>query len=397
MTKLAIFGGSPVRETTLSYGKQYIDDEDIAAVSNTLKSAFLTCGPKVVELESALCALTQASHAVAVSNGTAALHCACLAAGIGPGDEVIVPPITFAASANCVLYCGATPVFADIDPLTWEISPSSIREKITPKTKAVIAVDFTGQSCDYTAILEICRQHDLLLIEDAAHSIGTKYYGRPIGSIADLTTFSFHPVKTVTSGEGGAILTNSDDLYQKLLLFAKHGITHDPSLLSCSRDEKWYYEQLELGYNYRITDIQCALLLSQLKKLPLFAKKRTQITETYRSAFQGMDEIILQQETPGSETVRHLFVIRLDLKKLKTGRTEIFKALQAENIGVNVHYIPVYYFPYYKKLGYKRGICREAESLYEGIITLPLFYSMTDRDTQDVIKALHKVIDFYKV
>lgn len=397
MTKLAILGGAPVREKYLSYGRQYIDDSDIQAVASVLTSDFLTCGPKIPELESALCEIGGSKYAVAVANGTAALHCACLAAGIGPGDEVIVTPITFAASANCILYCGGTPVFADIDPDTWEISPADIEKKITQKTKAVIAVDYTGQSCDYTAIKKICQKHNLLLIEDAAHAIGTKYNGLPVGSIADMTTFSFHPVKTVTAGEGGAILTNSAGLRAKLELAAKHGITHDKSLLTRNSDCKWYYEEIELGYNYRLTDIQSALLLSQLQKLDRFAARRREITEIYNRAFGNLPEITLQKETPGSDTVRHIYVIRLNTQMLKASRREVFDALQAENIGVNVHYIPVYFFPYYKNLGYPEGLCPHAEALYEQIVTLPLFYAMTDRDVQDVIDAVNKVIDCYRL
>ncbi len=396
MEKLAILGGNPVRETYLSYGKQTIDEDDILAVTRVLKSDFLTCGPKVSEVEDALGQIGGANYATVVSNGTAALHCACLAAGIGPGDEVIVPPITFAASSNCVLYCGATPVFADIDPNTWEISPEQIKRKLTSKTKAVIAVDYTGQACDYSAILQICKEHGLLLIEDAAHSIGTRYFGKPVGSFADMTAFSFHPVKTVTAGEGGAVLTNSSDLHQKLQLISKHGITHNKNLYSKEKDSQWYYEQIGLGYNYRITDLQCALLLSQLKKLGRFAARRQAITQQYKDALSSLPELTLQQETPGSDTVRHLFVVRLNTQMLKTGRKEIFDALRAENIGVHVHYIPVYYFPYYRTLGYEPGLCPNAEALYQEILTLPLYYAMTDADVSDVVSALHKVIGFYR-
>ncbi len=396
MEKLAIQGGTPVRNTFLSYGRQYIDEDDIASVVSVLKSDFLTCGPKISELENALCQIGGASYATVVSSGTAALHCACLAAGIGPGDEVIVPPITFAASANCVLYCGATPVFADIDPDTWEISPKEIEQKITSKTKAVIAVDYTGQACDYSAIMSICKQKGILLIEDAAHSIGTRYFGKPVGSFSDMTIFSFHPVKTVTAGEGGAILTNSPDLNERLQLFAKHGITHDKSRLSEGQDNKWYYEQVELGYNYRITDIQCALLLSQLKKLERFANRRKEIARMYTDALGSIKTLILQKETPGSDTVRHLFVVRLNTRKLKTGRKEVFDAMRAENIGVHVHYIPVYFFPHYQRLGYLPGLCPNAEALYQELLTLPLHYSMTDKDVSDVICALQKVTAYYQ-
>lgn len=393
MHKLAIHGGEPTRKTYLSYGRQYIDEADIAAVTEVLRSDFLTCGPKAPEVERALCEISGAGYGVATSNGTTALHTACMAAGIGRGDEVIVTPITFAASANCVLYCDGTPIFADIDSKTWQISPESIKEKISPRTRAVIAVDYAGQPCDYDAIRKICKDNGLILIEDAAHAIGTSYKGMPVGSFADMTTFSFHPVKTVTSGEGGAVMTNSPELYRKLNLLSKHGITRDPETIG--KDEDWYYEQIELGNNYRITDIQCALLLSQLKKLPAFAARRQEITKKYIEAFSDMPEITLQEEYEGSETVRHLFVIRLNLDMLKTGRKQVFDALRAENIGVNVHYIPVYTFPYYARMGYRRGICPQAEALYEEIITLPLFYAMTDVDTDDVIAAVKKVIAHY--
>lgn len=394
--KPAIFGGVPVRDTKLSYGRQYIDSEDIAAVADTLNSDFLTCGPKVEAFEAELCELTGAGYAAAVSNGTAALHVACLAAGIGPGDEVITTPITFAATANAVLYCGGTPVFADIDPETYEINPLSIESKITHKTKAVITVDFTGQACDYDAIRAVCRKHGLLLIEDAAHSIGTRYRGIPVGKIADLTTFSFHPVKTVTAGEGGAVLAQDAALAERVKLFARHGITREKGLLRDQGNSGWYYEQQLLGYNYRLTDLQCALAISQLKKLDQFAARRRELAEQYDRLLGAIPEVRLQKETDGSETVRHLYILRLDFSGLSCTRKEIYDALQAENIGVNVHYIPVYYFPYYQQLGYQKGLCPRAEEYYESCLTLPLFYSMTDRDQLDVVHAVDKVITYYR-
>ncbi len=394
--KPAIFGGVPVRDTKLSYGRQYIDSEDIAAVADTLNSDFLTCGPKVEAFEAELCQLTGAGYAAAVSNGTAALHVACLAAGIGPGDEVITTPITFAATANAVLYCGGTPIFADIDPETYEIDPLSIESKITHKTKAVITVDFTGQACDYDAIRAVCRKHGLLLIEDAAHSIGTRYRGIPVGKIADLTTFSFHPVKTVTAGEGGAVLAQDAALAERVKLFARHGITREKELLRDQGNSGWYYEQQLLGYNYRLTDLQCALAVSQLKKLDRFAARRRELAEQYDRLLGAIPEVRLQKETDGSETVRHLYILRLDFIGLCCTRKEIYDALQAENIGVNVHYIPVYYFPYYQQLGYQKGLCPRAEEYYESCLTLPLFYSMTDRDQLDVVHAVDKVITYYR-
>lgn len=395
MRELALHGGEPVRKTRLTYGHQYIDEDDIRAVTETLKSDFLTCGPKTSELEQALCAVTGAAHCTTVSNGTAALHTVCLAAGIAPGDEVITTPITFAASANAVLYCGGTPVFADIDPKTYEIDPKSVEERITDKTKAVIAVDFTGAPCNYDALCAICWKHHLLLIEDAAHSIGTRYRGTPVGSVADLTTFSFHPVKTITAGEGGAVASQDEELARRVQLFARHGITRDRNLLWEQGNSSWYYEQQLLGYNYRMTDIQCALALSQLEKLERFSARRKELVRRYDEIFRKMPEVFVQEENQGSDTVRHLYVLRLNLDRLRCGRREFYDALQAENIGVNVHYIPVYYFPYYRKLGYQKGLCPNAEAYYESCVTLPLFYGMTDQDQEDVVEAVRKVTNYY--
>lgn len=396
MGKLAVFGGKSIRDTYLPYGRQFIDEDDIHAVVQTLQSDFLTCGPKVKEFEQALCSLTGANFATAVSNGTGALHVACLAAGIRSGDEVITTPITFAATANAILYCGGTPVFADIDPKTYTIDPRSIEGHITEKTKAIIAVDFTGQACAYDPILEICHKYNLLLIEDAAHSIGTMYRGRPVGQISDLTTFSFHPVKTLTAGEGGAVLAQDPELAKRMELFARHGITRNPQLLQEQANSNWYYEQKLLGYNYRMTDIQCALAISQMEKLDRFAARRKQLVGQYNQMLHEIPEVILQEENDGSDSVRHLYILRLDFRNLSCGRKEIYDALQAENIGVNVHYIPVYFFPYYQQLGYQRGICPNAEDYYETSMTLPLFYSMTDRDQQDVVNAVKKVLGYYR-
>ena len=294
--QLAINGGKPVRKSKLFYGHQYIDDADVQAVVEVLKSDYLTCGPKITELEQKLCEITGAKYAVVCSNGTAALHIACQAAGVGEQDEVITTPITFAASANCALYCGAKPVFADIDPNTYNISPKSVEEKIGERTKAVVAVDFTGQAVELEKLQNICKKNKLVLIEDGAHSIGTKYNGKAVGSIADMTTFSFHPVKTVTGGEGGAVLTNNEQYYKKLLLYRAHGITRDPELLERESHGSWYYEQIDLGMNYRMTDIQAALILSQLDKLSAFSKRRKEIVERYNQAFSEIPELFVQQE-----------------------------------------------------------------------------------------------------
>ena len=305
--------------------------------------------------------------------------------------------MTFAASANCALYCGARPVFADIDPETYNIDPASIEAHITEHTKAVVAVDYTGQAVKLDEIKAICKKHNLVLIEDAAHAIGTKYKGQAVGSIADMTTFSFHPVKTITGGEGGAILTDNDEYYQKLLLYRSHGITHDASLMNKEPDGPWYYQQIDLGYNYRMTDIQAALLISQLDKLPSFSKRRKEIVAKYNEAFADNDAIFVQKEIPESDTTRHLYILRLIPEKLKIDRRQFFDALGAENIVCNVHYIPVYYFPYYQKMGYKKGLCPNAEKLYDEEITLPLFYAMTDEDVESVIKAVNRITAYYHV
>ena len=383
-------------EKKIGYGHQYIDDADIQAVVDVLKSDYLTCGPKIDEAEEKLCRITGAKHAVLIANGTAALHAICFAAGIGEGDEVITTPITFAASANCALYCGGKPVFADINPETYNIDPDQIEKCITNKTKAVVAVDFTGQAVEINRIKALCDQHGLVFVEDAAHSLGTKYDGKPVGSIADMTEFSFHPVKTCTAGEGGAITTNDDELYKKLLLFRTHGITRNPAWMNKEPEGGWYYQQIDLGYNYRMTDIQAALLSSQLDKLDMFATRRKELVKRYNEAFSKMPEITVQKEIPESDTVRHLYILQFNLEMLKCGRREIFDALQAEGVGVNVHYIPTYTFPYYQKLGYKMGACPNAEKLYERMVSIPLYYGLTNEQQDKVIEAVQKVILYYR-
>lgn len=397
MERLAINGGTPVRKTKLYYGRQWIDEEDVRKVDEVLTSDFITCGPKVKELEKVFADCVEADYAVAVSNGTAALHCACIAAGIGLGDEVITTPLTFVASANCILYCGARPVFADVDTKTYNIDPQSIEAHITEKTKAVIVVDFTGQAVRIKEIKEICDRNNLILIEDAAHSFGTKYNGRAVGSLADMTCFSFHPVKTITSGEGGMITTNNEIFYKKIVLAHTHGITHEDSqMLDVPHEGPWYYEQVSLGYNYRMTDFQAALLLSQLKKFNLFISKRREIVKRYDRVFSLFSEIRIQQEIPESETCRHLYVIQLELEKLACTRRQFFDAMAAENVQCQIHYIPIYWFPYYQKLGYKKGICPNAEKIYKRIMSIPLYPKMTDQDIEDVIRTVKKVVKNYR-
>lgn len=396
MEKLAIFGGSPVREKPISYGRHFIDGEDIAAVVKVLADEELTNGSRIPELEQKLCEITGAKYAVAVSNGTAALHLAALAAGVKPGDEVIVSSITFAASSNCILYCGAKPVFADIRPDTYNIDPSSIRKLITPKTKGIVAVDFTGQAVEHDEIRAICKEHGLFLIEDAAHAIGTKYNGQPVGGIADMTCFSFHPVKTVTGGEGGAVTTDDEQLYRRLRRLRSHGITREQGEMIHPTEARWYNEQVELGYNYRLTDFQAALLLSQLNKLPLFSARRREIAEKYNEAFKDMPELIVQREIPESETTRHLYILRLNLDRLTCDRQQFFDALWAENIQSQVHYIPVYWHSYYEKQGYTKGLCPNAEAYFHEVMSLPLYYSLENRDVEDVIHAVKKIVDHYR-
>lgn len=395
MEKLALFGGTPIRTNKIGYGRQWIDNDDIKAVSDVLNGDFLTCGPKVTECEQVIAKYVGAKYCTMCANGTAALHIAMLAAGVGIGDEVITTPLTFAASANCALYVGAKVVFADIDKDTYEIDPDDIERKITNKTKAIVAVDFTGQTPNLNRIVEICKKHNIILIEDGAQSFGTSYRGKKVGSIADITTFSFHPVKSITCGEGGAVTTNNDEFGKRIALFARHGITHDEKLMKEAPHEgTWYYEQIELGYNYRLTDFQAALLLSQLKKIDKFKNRRDEIVKKYDAEFSKIPEIKLMKYTEGSDTFRHLYIIQLKLDKLNCTRREAYDALAAEGVQCQIHYVPVYWFPYYHKLGYEKGLCKNVEDVYKGFLTIPLFPKMSDNDVSDVVAAIKKVISF---
>jgi len=387
---LAINGGEPVRRQLLPYAHQTIDDDDIAAVVAALRSDWLTTGPKVEEFETVFARYVGAKHAVAVSSGTAALHAAVYALGIGPRDEVIVPAMTFASTANCVVFQGGTPLFADVEEETLLLDPVAVEALVTPRTRAVITVDYAGQPCDYQALQGAVGDHGLPVISDACHALGGAVGGAPVGSLTDLSTFSFHPVKHIATGEGGMITTDDPDLAQRMRVFRNHGITTDHR----QRAERgaWSYEMVDLGYNYRLSDLQCALGLRQLDKLESWVERRQAIGADYREALAGIPGIEPLAVRPGVSHAYHLFVIRLADDRLAPRRDEIFTALRAEGIGVNVHYIPVHLHPFYtKRFGTSPGLCPIAEAASEAILSLPMFPAMTDRDVTDVVTALRKV------
>jgi len=392
---LAIDGGTPVREETLAYGGQTIEEEDMEAVAETLRSDWLTTGPKVEAFEEKFADFVGTEEAVAVSNGTAALHAAMHAIGIGSGDEVIVPAMTFAATANSVVFEGGTPVFADVDPKTLLLDPESVEERITEDTKAVVGVDYVGQPCRYDALCEIANAHDLVLLDDACHATGGTYKGDPVGSIANLNTFSFHPVKNMTTGEGGMVTTDNADWAERMRRFRNHGITSTHH--ERAEEGSWYYEIPDVGYNYRLTDFQCALGITQLRKLPEWVERRREIAHTYDEAFASMEAVEPVRQRDDSTCAYHLYVIQLQLEQLQVDREQVFDALQAEGIGVNVHYIPVHYHPYYREhFGTEEGLCPVAEAAYEQILTLPVFPRMTGEDVRDVSESIRKVITAYQ-
>ena len=394
MRELAIEGGSPVREKMLPYGRQWIDDEDIESVIQALRSDWLTTGPNVSSFEESFAAQVGARYAVAVSSGTAALHAAVSAAGIGTGDEVIVPAMTFAASANCVRYRDATVVFADSRPDTLNVDPACVESAITPRTRAIVAVDYAGQPSDLDEINAIAERYHLTVIEDGCHALGATYRRRPVGALAHLTTFSLHPVKHITTGEGGLVTTNDANIAARLRLFRNHGITSDHRQREVAGS--WFYEMVELGYNYRLTDFQCALGRSQLRKFQTWLARRREIAARYAAALEAMPEIEPPTVLSDREPAWHLYVIRLNLDRLRAGRAAVYKALRAENIGVNVHYIPVPWHPYYRNLGYTKGQWPVAEEAYGRILSLPIWPGMTDRDVEDVIVAVRKVTKVYR-
>jgi UDP-4-amino-4,6-dideoxy-N-acetyl-beta-L-altrosamine transaminase len=376
----------------LPYGRQWIDEDDIASVVQVLRSDRVTQGPKIAEFEGGVARYCGASFGVAMSSGTTALHAACAVAGIDENCEAITTPITFAATVNSVVYCGSTPVFADIQVGDHNIDPAEVERRVSARTKAIIPVDFAGHPADMDEVMRIAKSNGLVVIEDACHALGAKYKGRPVGSLADMTVLSFHPIKHITTGEGGMVLTESEDYYERLIAFRHHGITRDTD-----RGEPWFYEIRELGHNFRITDIQCALGLSQLKKLDRFVRRRREIAEQYNAAFADTPEVITPVEDGEVVAAYHLYVICLDLGLLKTGRRELFEALRAENIGVNVHYVPAHLHPFYQlRFGYRKGSLPRAEEYYERAITLPLFPKMADEDVDHVIRAVKKVISHYR-
>jgi perosamine synthetase len=391
---LAIQGGAPVRSSLLPYGRQSVDENDIRAVVEVLRSDWLTTGPKVAELEEAFASYVDSKHAVAFSSGTAALHATAFAANLSPGDEVITTPMTFVATANCALYQGARPVFVDVQPDTLNLDPHRIEQKITSRTRGLIPVDYAGQPADWEEILNIAARHALFTVEDAAHALGARYRNRRVGSQASMTVFSLHPVKHITSGEGGIVTTNDAHFARQLRIFRNHGITSDGR----ERQVKGacFYEMVALGFNYRITDIQCALGISQLQKVSEWIARRRAIAARYHEAFRELPELEIPWERTDREHAWHLYVLRLNLTRLRVTREEIFRALRAENIGVNVHYIPVPWHPYYQQLGFRKGEWPIAENEYERLLSLPLFPGMFDSDVQDVIEAVRKVITTFR-
>ncbi len=376
----------------IPYGRHWVDEEDIRAVVEVLRSDWLTTGPAVEAFEEGVAHFVDAKYGVAVSSGTAALHAAMFAAGIGPGDEVILSPVTFVATANAVVFQGGRPVFADVDPCTLLLNPEEVKARITSRTKAVVAVDYAGHPCDYDALREIAGSHGLVLLADACHALGATYKGRKVGTLADLTAFSFHPVKHITTGEGGMVVTNNSSYAERMRRFRNHGLTTDHRQRTATGT--WFYEMEDLGFNYRLTDFQCALGLSQLKKLPEWIHRRQEIARQYGRALAEIPGIHPLKVASNVSPAYHLYVIRLGLSRLQRDRAEIFAALRKEGVGVNVHYLPVHLHPFYRRLlGTGPGLCPAAENAYPEILSLPIYPQMSDREVKQVVTAVRKVLE----
>lgn len=391
---LANHGGRPTRAAFLPYGRHSIDDSDIEAVVQTLRSDWLTTGPKVAEFEEAIAAFVGAKYAVSFSSGTAALHAATFAAGLQSGDEAITSPLTFAATANCVLYQGAIPIFADVEPQTLNIDPGQVQFRISSRTKAILPVDYAGHPAPLDEILRLAEQHGLIVIEDACHALGAEYKNRRIGSISHATIFSFHAVKPLTTGEGGMVVTDDRHLAETLRRFRNHGIDSDARTRQAAG--QWHYEMLLLGFNYRLSDIACALGLQQLTKIETNFARRRQIACRYTDAFRNMPAIRPPCVQSDVDPAWHLYPIRLELEKLSGTRDQFLQALRAENIGANVHYLPVHLHRYYRdRFGYKGGEYPIAEDAHRRLISLPIFHAMSDRDVEDVITAVAKVLSHF--
>ena len=383
----------------IPYARQNINEADIESVVKILQSDWLTQGPMLERFEKAVADYCGVKYGVAVSSATAALHLACLAADLGRGDRLWTSPNTFVASANCGLYCGSEVDFVDIDPRTYNLAVAKLEEKLaigksTGKLpKVVIPVHFGGQSCEMESIARLASEYDFNIIEDASHAIGGLYQNRPVGSCAysAMTVFSFHPVKIITSGEGGMILTNREDLYEKLIRLRSHGITRDPELMEGGSDGPWYYQQLDLGYNYRITDIQAALGFSQLQRLVEFIKRRRYLAGRYNQLLAGLP-VITPEEHPDCKSAYHLYVIRLQLGQINKSRRQVFEELRQAGIMVNLHYIPVHTQPYYRKMGFKRGDFPEAERYYSEVISLPMYFGLSDQEQDYVVDQLREIL-----
>jgi UDP-4-amino-4,6-dideoxy-N-acetyl-beta-L-altrosamine transaminase len=384
---------------TLPYSRQDIDDADVAAVVESLRADFITQGPAVPAFEAAVAAYVGVPHAIALSNGTAALHLACLALDIGPGDLVWTSPISFVASANCARYCGAEVDFVDVDPGSVNLSPQALRDKLALAKragrlpKALIPVHFGGAPCNMAEIAELARAHGVAVIEDASHALGADYAGARVGNgiHSDFTVLSFHPVKMITTAEGGMLTTRSAKLRERLELLRSHGVTRRADLLEDKDAGGWYYEQHELGYNYRLTDIQAALGASQMRRLPRFLEARRRLAARYRERLAGLP-LACQSETAAGESSYHLFVVQIDLKAAQRTRREVYDALHREGIRVNVHYIPIHLQPYYRRLGFKAGAFPAAERYYERALSLPLFPALTASDQDRVVGALGRAL-----